>query len=85
MEAAQQLGKLADFQREVAMKKQILGSLVMFGCVLTHAQASDLRLFGSGGVAFGGATLASETYTPTNGSAGAKSGNHLGFGVVVYY
>lgn len=45
------------------MKKQLLGSLVAFGCMLTQAQAADLRFFGSGGVAFGGDTLASGTYT----------------------
>lgn len=45
------------------MKKQILGSLVAFGCMLTQAQAADLRFFGSLGGAFGGDTLASGTYT----------------------
>lgn len=45
------------------MKKQWLGCVVVFGCLLTQAQAADLRFFGGAGVAFGGDTLASGTYT----------------------
>ncbi len=45
------------------MKKQWLGCVVVFGCMLTQAQAADLRFFGGMGVAFGGDTLASGKYS----------------------
>lgn len=44
------------------MKKQILAAVLALGCVVAYAQAPAVRLFASGGIGFGGDTLASGTY-----------------------